>query len=153
MAGGNILTPYADNLSGCITLLLAMEQLAADQPGSLPNDVYFVFSVQEEVGLRGARVAAHWIDPYMSVAVDVCSTGDSPESDEKMVVKLGEGPAIKLKDQSVICNPQTVQHLRQAAESSGIPYQDEILTAGGTDAGAIQRDVYKRQRYRAPACR
>ena len=56
-----------------------------------------------------------------------------------MVVALGKGPTIKIKDSSLICNPQAVEFLRKAAEKEGIPYQNEILLAGGTDAGAMQK--------------
>lgn len=136
VAGNNIMTPYADDLIACVVLLLTMEQLKDKQTD---NDLYFVFSVQEEVGLRGATTAAYGIDPYMGIAVDVCSTGDTPTSVDKMVVKIGAGPTVKIKDSSLICSPQVVEHLRSAACDAGIAYQDEILTAGGTDSGAMQR--------------
>ncbi|NCB04544.1 MAG: M42 family peptidase [Clostridia bacterium] len=136
VAGNNLMTPYADDLIACVVLLLTMERLK-DQ--KCENDLYFVFSVQEEVGLRGATTAAFAIDPYMGIAVDVCSTGDTPTSVDKMVVKVGAGPTVKIKDGSLICNPQVVQHLRAAADAAGIAYQDEILVAGGTDSGAMQR--------------
>lgn len=136
LAGGNLMTPYADDLISCVVLLLAMEEL---KDKKCKNDLYFVFSTQEEVGLRGATTAAYSIDPYMGIAVDVCGTGDNPTTTVKMAVKLGEGPTIKIKDASLICNPQAVAHMRKAAEKAGIKYQDEILLQGGTDAGAMQK--------------
>lgn len=136
LAGGNVMTPYADDLISCVVLLLAMENLKDKKS---KNDLYFVFSTQEEVGLRGAMTAAYHIDPYMGIAVDVCSTGDTPSTTVKMTVKVGEGPTIKIKDGSLICNPQAVKHMRAAADEIGVKYQDEILLAGGTDSGAMQR--------------
>ncbi len=136
IAGGNLMTPYADDLISCVVLLLAMEQLKDKKS---KNDLYFVFSTQEEVGLRGAMTAAYHIDPYMGIAVDVCSTGDTPTSTVKMAVKVGAGPTVKIKDGSLICNPQAVAHLRKAAEEIGVQYQDEILISGGTDSGAMQK--------------
>ena len=56
-----------------------------------------------------------------------------------MVVKLGVGPTIKIKDASLLCNPQVIAHLREAAKEGDVPYQDEVLTAGGTDSAAIQK--------------
>ncbi len=136
-AGGCMLTPYADNLSSCIALLIAMEQLK-DQP--VKNDLYFVFTVQEEVGLRGVKSAAWRVQPHMGIAVDVTATGDTPAQQDyqRMAVSLGKGPTIKIKDGSLLCNPQVKNHLRQAAEQAGITWQDEILLSGGTDAGAVQ---------------
>ena len=136
LAGNNVMTPYADDLISCVVLLLAMEHL---KDKTVKNDLYFVFSVQEEVGLRGAMTAAYHIDPYMGIAVDVCGTGDTPTSTIKMAVKVGEGPTIKIKDGSLICNPQAVAHMRKAADEIGVKYQDEILLSGGTDSGAMQR--------------
>ena len=132
--GDKIMTPYADDLVACIVLLKTMEQLEKS-----PYDVYFVFTVQEEVGLRGAGTAAFGVHPYMGIAVDVCGTGDTPSAPIYSAVKLGAGPTVKIKDGSLVCNPQVVQFLRAAAEREGIVYQDEILLSGGTDAGAIQR--------------
>ena len=136
--GGAMLTPYADDLSACIALLIAMEELKDEQ---VENDLYFVFSVQEEVGLRGAKAAAWDVDPYMGIAVDVTQTGDTPgEIDgQRMQVALGKGPTVKIKDSSVQCNPQVIELLRKAAKAAKIPYQDEILLAGGTDTAAVQK--------------
>lgn len=135
VAGGNLMTPYADDLIGCVTLLLAMEQM-----GESKNDVYFVFSVQEEVGCRGAVTAAWQIDPYMGISCDVCPTGDTPGEPEhqRMQVALGKGPAVKIKDGGMQSNPQTVAHLRRAAEAAGVVWQDEILLGGSTDARSMQ---------------
>jgi len=136
VADGNMMTPYADNLTSCAVLLSAMSEMVYPV-----NDVWCVFSVQEELGCRGAKVAANAIRPYMGIAIDLTRTGDTPsETDNlRMTVKLGGGPAIKIKDSSLICDKPVVEHLRACAVRSGIEYQDEVLLAGGTDASAMQR--------------
>lgn len=132
--GQMLLAPYCDDLIACAALLSAMSQVEKSE-----NDLYFVFTVQEEVGLRGAATAAYAIDPDFGVCMDVTRTGDNPSEKAKMVVKLGAGPTIKIKDASLLCNPQVIAHLREAAKEGDVPYQDEVLTAGGTDSAAIQK--------------
>ena len=132
--GQMLLAPYCDDLIACAALLSAMSQVEKSE-----NDLYFVFTVQEEVGLRGAATAAYAIDPDFGVCMDVTRTGDNPSEKAKMVVKLGVGPTIKIKDASLLCNPQVIAHLREAAKEGDVPYQDEVLTAGGTDSAAIQK--------------
>lgn len=100
------------------------------------HDLYFVFSAQEEVGLRGARTAAYSIDPDLGIAIDVTRTGDTPEA-PRMDVSLGKGAAIKVKDSSVIAHPKVKNLMVRLAEADQIKYQLEVLEAGGTDAGAI----------------
>ncbi len=133
--GGNIMGPYADDLIGCVTLLLCMEQL-----GDCKHDVYFVFSTQEEVGCRGAETAAYAIDPDFGIACDVCPTGDTPQNDDvQMAVRLGGGPTIKIRDLSVLCSPEANAHLKATAKKLNMTTQDEILRGGGTDTCRIQR--------------
>lgn len=133
---GTLLTPYGDNLAGCLVLLAAMERIRTPK-----NDLYFVFTVQEEVGLRGGKAAAWRLAPEVGIAVDVTDTGDAPNSPVagRMAVRLGAGPTIKYKDSSLLCNPQVIAHLKKAAAAAGVAVQNEVLAAGGTDAGAIQR--------------
>lgn len=132
---GMVLTPYADNLVSCIVLLKTMEALK-----SSPYDLYFVFTVQEEFWAYGAGTSAYAIHPEMAIAVDICGTGDTlSQSDAYLDVKLGKGATVKIRDASLICNPQVVDFLRKGAERANVPYQDEILLSGGTDAGTIQR--------------
>ncbi len=130
---GKVFSRYLDNRSGCAVLLKALEQIS--QP---KNDLYFVFSVQEEVGLRGAKPAAFRIDPDGGIAVDVTGSDDLPGAEHTCSSVLGKGPAIKLMDSSVICQPEMVQWMMAVAERENIPVQRDILTAGGTDAGVIQ---------------
>ena len=138
LQGDTLISPYTDDLCGCIALLVAMEELKDTQ---VENDLWFVFTVQEEVGLRGAKPAAWDVQPHMGIAVDVTRTGDTAgEIDgQRMQVSMGKGPTVKIKDSSVQCNPQVMELLRKAAKAAKIPYQDEILLAGGTDTAAVQK--------------
>jgi endoglucanase len=104
---------------------------------SLPNQVYFVFSVQEEVGLRGATTAAFGVDPDIGIAVDVTATGDIPKG-LKMEVGLGKGPAIKVRDEGMLADRRVVDWMARTAERAGLPYQLEVLQSGTTDARAVQ---------------
>ena len=133
---GCMISPYIDDLGGCVALLIGMSRV--QKPA---NDLWFAFTVQEEVGCRGAKTAAYRVNPAVGFAVDVTDTGDSPEFEkhQRMAVKLGKGPAVKVMDGSLLCNPQAVEHLRLAAEAGSIPYTDEVLLFGGTDASSIQR--------------
>lgn len=103
-------------------------------------DVYAVATVQEEIGLRGASAVGGGLLPDLVVALDVTLANDFPGiPPEYCVTKLGEGTAIKIMDSSLICHPKMVEHFRSVAEKNSIKYQMELLTAGGTDAGGIQR--------------
>jgi len=99
--------------------------------------VHAVFTVQEEVGLRGARTSAFGVDPDLALAVDVTLTGDTPEA-RTMSVSLGQGPAIKVKDSGMLTHPAVKGLLVHAVEAEGIPYQLEVLEGGTTDATAMQ---------------
>ncbi len=102
-------------------------------------DVYFVGTVQEEVGLRGARTSAFSIAPDIAVALDVTIACDVPGAQpHEQVTSLGEGVAIKVMDSASISHPGLVRFLVDLAEARGVPYQIEILPRGGTDAGAMQ---------------
>jgi tetrahedral aminopeptidase len=102
-----------------------------------PHELYFVFSVQEEVGLRGATTAAYGVDPDLGLAVDVTRTGDTPKT-IKMEVSLGRGPTVKVRDSGMLSDPRVVRWLVDTAEKAGLPYQLEVLEAGTTDARSIQ---------------
>jgi putative aminopeptidase FrvX len=102
-----------------------------------PHELYFVFTVQEEVGVRGATTAAFGIAPDLGLAVDVTLTGDTPKG-IKMEVSLGKGPAVKVKDSGMLADPRVVNWMVETALKAKIPYQLEILERGGTDARAIQ---------------
>lgn len=102
-----------------------------------PHELYFVFSTQEEVGLRGATTAAYSIDPDLGIASDVTMTGDTPRG-IKMDVSLGKGPAIKVKDGGMLADPKVVDVMVATAKKHNIPYQLEVLLGGTTDAKAMQ---------------
>lgn len=129
--GKRVVAKAMDNRIGCAVLIEALRRTKDCQ-----NDVYCVFTVQEEVGLRGATTSAFGINPDIGIAVDVTGTGDTPEP-HRMAVSLGKGTAVKVKDQSVIAHPKVKQFLVDLAEKNGVQYQLEVLTGGGTDAGAI----------------
>lgn len=135
MQNGVLCGPYLDNRIGCVALLLAMREL----PEQTENNLYFVFTAQEEVGLRGAGAAAFAVDPDIAVAVDVTDTGDLPERKTPMAVDMGKGPAVKVMDRSVICTPSVRASLEQAAADVGVAVQQEILQCGGTDTAALQK--------------
>ena len=118
-----------------ISVAVMIEALRALK--STPHEIYFVFSTQEEVGLRGATTSAYSIDPDVALSVDVTSVGDMPKS-LKMEVSLGKGPTVKVRDSGMLSDPRVVRWMSQTAEKAGIPYQLEVLEAGTTDARAIQ---------------
>lgn len=120
-----------DDRAGCAVLAQAL--LEMDEVG---NEVVAVFSVQEEVGLRGARTSAYGVDPRLGVAIDVTRTGDTPKA-RPMAVRLGGGAAIKAKDSSLVTPPEVMDLMVTRAKSCGIAHQIEVLESGGTDAGAI----------------
>ena len=128
---GKIISKALDDRVGCAILI----QLALSQPKT-DNEIYYVFTTQEEVGLRGAKTAAYGIVPDMALAIDVCDTGDTP-SCKPMAVRLGEGPTVKIKDRSVIAHPKVKDSLIRVAQENNIPYQMEVMLDGGTDAGSI----------------
>lgn len=130
--GDRLISPYMDNRISCVTLLMAAEQLSSSE-----NDLYFVFTTQEEVGLRGAKTAAYSIDPDYGIAVDVTDSDDVVGAKHFGSSKLGRGAAIKVMDSSVICHPQVVSKLSSLAKERGIPTQMDVIKSGGTDAGSI----------------
>jgi endoglucanase len=128
-----------DDRTGVVVLIETLRaiNLRQAQGKSTPNDLYFVFTTQEEVGARGAGTAAYGIDPDFGIAVDVTPTGDTPAS-LKMVMELGKGPCIKIRDVGMLADPRIVEWMIQTAEKAKIPYQREVLLIGTTDAQQIQ---------------
>ena len=129
--GDNVVSKALDNRVGCAILMQALSEIK-----DCENDLYFVFTTQEEVGLRGAKTAAFAINPDIAVAVDVTDTGDTPSA-PTMAIELGKGTAIKVMDRSIMCDADVRTMMIETAKKNKIPYQLEIMTDGGTDAGAI----------------
>ncbi len=141
---GAVFSPYAvtenvitggwmDDRIGCFVLLEVMEKLKSN-----PDTVYFVFSSQEEVGLRGARTTAYRLQPDVGLAVDVTGSSDLPENDVTGSAVMGKGAAIKVMDRGVIVQRVLVDYLIDLAEKNRIPYQKDVLAFGATDAHSIQ---------------
>lgn len=130
--GNRILSSFLDNRAGCAILLSAMEQITDPK-----NDVYFLFSTQEEVGLRGAKPGAYGIDGAIGIAVDVTATDDVPGSIHDGTAALGKGAGIKVMDSAALCRPAVIAAVEQAAKDRDIPVQKDIMKSGGTDAGAM----------------
>ena len=134
VSGRKLFSPYLDDRIACVILLSALERIKRSD-----NDLYFVFTVQEEVGLRGARTAAYGIDPDYGIAVDVTDSDDIPDAPHECSSVAGKGAAIKVMDSSVICHPVVVNQLKELAQTRNIPFQMDVLRFGGTDAGAIHQ--------------
>lgn len=130
--GDRLVAKSMDDRVAAAVAVEAMRQLKTS-----PHEIYFVFSVQEEVGIRGATTAAYGVDPELGLAIDVTRTGDTPKT-IKMATALGNGPAIKVRDASFIADPKVVTWMVETAKANEIPYQMEVLEAGGTDGRAIQ---------------
>ncbi|MDD5468493.1 MAG: M42 family metallopeptidase [Anaerolineales bacterium] len=130
--GSRWVSKAMDDRIGVAILLETLRQLR-----KTPHQVVFVFSVQEEVGLRGATTAAFGVDPDIGLAVDVTDTGDTPNG-YRMEVSLGRGPAIKVRDGGMLADRNVVDWMTRSAERAGLPYQLEVLTTGTTDARAVQ---------------
>jgi endoglucanase len=132
LAGSKIAGRPLDDRLGCAIMIDIAKRLCAPK-----DDVYFVFSVQEEVGCRGAKTAAFAIEPDDAIVFDVTGTGDAIGA-KPMAIRVGGGAAIKIKDHSVICDSQMVQTLSELAKEKKIKSQLEILPYGGTDTSSIQ---------------
>jgi endoglucanase len=130
--GSRLIAKAMDDRVGVAVAIETMRRLRRT-----PHQLQFVFTVQEEVGLRGARTSAFGLDPHVGIALDVTRTGDTPKG-PKMAVQLGKGPAIKVKDAQLLADPQLVDLMVRRAEAARIPYQLEVLQGGTTDASAIQ---------------
>jgi endoglucanase len=131
--GNHLVAKSMDDRIGCAIAIEALKRL----PSVIDNDLFVVFSVQEEVGTRGAETAANRILPDVGIALDVTRTGDVPEA-RAMDVQLGGGPAIKVKDSGMIAHAGLVRLMRQRAEEAAIPFQLEVLEGGTTDARPMQ---------------
>ncbi len=140
LAGGLVAGKAFDDRAGCAALIHAVKSA---EPKC---KVYAVFTIQEEVGLRGATVTGYAVKPTVGIAVDTTIAGDHPNMEaHEAPVKVGEGPVIMAADGrreslsgGLIPNPKVKQWIIETAEKRGIPFQLEVLEGGTTDATAIQ---------------
>lgn len=128
------------SLDNRLAVYISIELLRELKGVDLPYDLYVVFTVQEEVGIRGANVATLKIKPDFGFGLDTTIAFDLPgAAPQEMITKLGEGTAIKIMDASAICDFRMVDFMKKTADKNEIKWQPEILTAGGTDTAGIQR--------------
>lgn len=128
------------SLDNRLAVFILIETLKALKGKEVPYDIYGVFTVQEEVGIRGANVSALRINPDFGFGLDTTIAFDLPgAAAHEMITKLGEGTAIKIMDASTICDYRMVDYMKKTADKHKIKWQPEILTAGGTDTAGIQR--------------
>jgi len=122
-----------DDRAGCAVLISLL------QGERLPCDLYGVFTVQEEVGLRGARVATYAVEPDVGFALEGTLVDDLPKEDKDVspTTELGKGPAITVKDRSYTTPPRLLSHVLKTAEAEGIPYQIKQPGISSTEAGSI----------------
>lgn len=130
--GSRVISPYLDNRLGCAVCLKALELLK-----DTDNEIFCTFTVQEEVGCRGARPAAFTICPDLAIAVDICGVPDTPGEDAPNSVTVAGGPVIKYMDRRTLSNKTVCKLLEDTAAEQNIPVQRYVTKSGGTDAGAI----------------
>lgn len=135
--GPSIRAKALDDRIGVATLI----ELVKNSPGNI--DLMAAFTVQEEVGLRGAKVAAYTMEPDIAIAIDSTPAHDLPtwddEENTRYNTRLGSGPAVYLADRATLSDPRLIGHLVETAERESIPYQFRQPGGGGTDAGAIHK--------------
>lgn len=126
---GHILAKALDNRLGCFLALEAAKEIRSD------HDLYFTFTVQEEVGARGAKTAAGSILPDLAIIIDTTISFDTPS--ERNQTCLGRGAAIKVMDRSILVSPKIKKWMNDISVQANIPTQWEIITSGGTDSGPV----------------
>lgn len=126
-----IISGALDDRIGCYIAIETIKKLSKTD-----KDIYFVFTVQEELGLRGARTAAYSIEPELGIALDITGSGDTPGAN-RFAIGLGKGVAIKARDNSIVVNAKVKDLMINTAIEKSIDYQIEVLEFGGTDSGAI----------------
>jgi endoglucanase len=133
--GQTVVAQALDNRVACWLVIRAIEQLEAHQ-----CEIHCVFTVQEEVGLRGAMTSAYAVKPDIGIGVDTTLCIDTPGvSDDQAVTKQGQGAALTVMDSASIGDPEILQTFEKLGDKHNIPYQRSILPRGGTDTAGIQR--------------
>ena len=133
-SGDLMMSKAMDDRSGAAVLVELVKKLKNPK-----RKFYVAFSIQEEVGLVGASVVAYPMDVSEAIAIDVTDSADTPKPFKRVSMKLGKGPAIKVKDKMSISDKRIVDKLVEVAEKEKIPYQMEVLIFGGTDAAALMK--------------
>ncbi len=126
-----VISKALDDRAGCAVLIETARALKDNN-----NEIYYVFTTQEEVGLRGAKTAAYAVNPDLAIVVDVTNPGDTPNA-KPSLLKIGNGPIIKIMDRASIIHPEMKELLINSAKALNMNYQLKVATSGGTDAGAI----------------
>lgn len=130
----------AKSIDNRVSVFILIETLKKLKDQEVPYDIYGVFTVQEEVGIRGANVSSLDIQPDFGIGLDTTIAYDLPGAqDHEQITQLGKGTAIKIMDASAICDYRMVEFMKATASQNDIRWQAEILPAGGTDTAGIQR--------------
>jgi len=130
----------AKSLDNRVSVFILLETLKALKGKKVPHDIYAVFTVQEEIGLRGATAAASGIDPDYAINLDVTLAYDMPgAAPHEKVTHMGDGTAIKILDGMTVCDYRMVEFMKKTATKHKVPFQMELLPAGGTDTAGMQR--------------
>lgn len=129
--GTSIISKALDNRAGCFIALEALKSISSE------NDLYFVFSAQEEVGSRGAKTAAYALVPDLAINVDTTFSYDDPKEQELHRTAINKGVAIMVMDHSIVVAPAIKNWMADIADQHQIPYQWDVITAGGTDSGPV----------------
>jgi tetrahedral aminopeptidase len=129
--GNRVIAKSLDNRSSCAMMIETIKKIH-----NSPNELVFVFSTQEEVGVRGATTSAYEIEPDLAIALDITPVGDI--HGVTMQVDMGAGPSIKVRDVGMISDPRVVRWMEETAKKNKIPYQLEVLDIGSTDARGMQ---------------
>ncbi len=125
-----------DDRAGCAVLIQLLREL---QGQTFAGTLYAVFTVQEEVGLRGAQVASGNIKPDFAIALDTVPSGDTPDVNfvKELPVAIGKGPLVQLMSRSFLLNPIMKKVMTEVCDRSGEPYQLALFPGGNTDAAAM----------------
>jgi putative aminopeptidase FrvX len=139
LAGDRVTGKAFDDRAGGAVLITILQKIA----GMKLSSVMAVFTVQEEVGLKGARTSAFGLNPDVGLAIDTCIPGDHPGIKKiDSAIEVGKGPALTVMDaagRGVITHPRVLEWLRETAKAKGIPYQMDVTESGTTDASAISQ--------------
>jgi endoglucanase len=126
-----------DNRVGVAVLIECLRRLS--EQAASPHELFFAFTAQEQPGQRGAGAAAFGVQPDVLLAIDVCDAGDTPgASGAGTALHLGQGPAIRVRDQMMLSRPAVVDWMTSAADAAKIPYQKEITTTSTSGASVAQ---------------